>query len=423
MKPLTNKQKLRLRKIILRTVAVTLGICVLMIGVIAWAYHTYINKKKNVPSENNTIKKEKKLERIKYNLAVFGIDKDRDRTDVIFVVHFDSTINKMKILSVPRDTKVTWTEEQREMLRASTGMDVYVSKINEMSHYSTLDNIRESTINQLEHMLNITIDNYVIVDLDAFKKIVDAVDGVTMDVPQAMKYTDRSQGLYIDLDAGEQTLDGEHAEMLVRYRHYLNGDVDRVAVQQKFLNAFMEKLTSPQIIKEIPELVNILFTSVETDMPLVDIPKYYPFLKNFDTSNLSFHILPGEGRYENGKSYFFVDELALYDTLQEVFYDRVKTIPDESTIDKTVTIEILNSTGVAGLAGNRKAMLESEGYQVTSIGNYTQGTLDSTSIYAKDTQKAAQFVSYFPGAKVESKEDLSNDIQIVLGNDMKSTTP
>ena len=89
-----------------------------------------------------------------------------------------------------------------------------------------------------------------------------------------------------------------------------------------------------------------------------------------DSSNLSFNIIPGEGAYEGGKSYFFPDMEAMPGFIEEVFNDNTQS--EEKLIeDKTVTIEILNATAIREAAATAKEELEAIGYTVNEIGNST----------------------------------------------------
>lgn len=320
---------------------ITLAVCLVLFGAGFLGFKLSgigKNNSTNDPVATDSAKeksknKKKEEETFTQNIAVFGVDKDEMLTDVIMVVHLDSTSHKIKALSIPRDTKVIWDIGLQQKLKEvkpdfEPSSSTWVTKLNEVAatggtRNSTIENnVKTLTIYQLERMLGISIDNYVIVNLEAFRKIVDAIDGVEVDVPQRMYYTDNSQGLYIDLEPGLQTLDGEHAEMLIRYRRYLNGDVDRIKVQQLFLKALAQKVLSPQIITKVPKIVPVMFESVKTDLSLMDIPKYYTYLENLNMDNISFHSLPGVGAMENGLSYFFVDERALRQVLGEVFYDQ-----------------------------------------------------------------------------------------------------
>ncbi|MGL6173815.1 MAG: LCP family protein [Cellulosilyticaceae bacterium] len=421
---LKKNQKNQLVKLFFKIMIITFVVCSVIVGGVVWSYNNFIHDNGgNITSDNKEDKTDKnkkpeKNKNINKNLAVLGVDKDGYRTDVIFVVNFNSETGKAKVVSVPRDTKVVWTESQKDKLRQDGKYVVSVSKINEMTAYGGIENIREYTLNQLETMLNIKIDNYVIVSISAFKEIVDAIGGVDMYVPQNMYYTDTADGLYINLKEGQQHLDGEKAEQLIRFRRYPEGDVARVRTQQLFLEAFAEKVMSPAIITKIPKLVNVLFDSVQTDIALSEIPEYYKHAKEFDLNNLAFHIIPGEGAYENGVSYFFPYYNEMDEFLDQIYNELTPAQEAENNklvIDKTVTIEVLNGSGITGAAATAKEALESAGYVVGNIGNYTSSDVEVTTIYAKEVKLGNQFKEYYPNCKIKANPNLTTDIQIVLG--------
>lgn len=428
-------QQKKLFKIFLKAVAITTIVCLAIVGIGIGAYYGFIYDGKTVEQNAELSAEEQKEEdqkqvasSINQTIAVFGIDKDETRTDVVFVVNLNSKTNKVKVLALPRDTKVEWTEGQRAKLEEYKGSMIYTTKLNEMTAYGGMENIRDFTINEIEHMLGIKIDNYIVINIEAFRKIVDTIGGVEVDVPRAMKYTDNAQDLHINLAAGPQLLDGDKAEQLVRFRHYPQGDVDRILVQQIFLKAFAEKVMSPQMLTKIPQFIPIVFGYIKTDVSLTQIATYYPFLQSFNTNYLTFNTIPGEGRYENGISYFFPDREAMSTLIEDVFFDtqaagssegstNTEGQPQEPIIDKTVTIEVLNATGVSGVAGRIKDTLEKDGYKVESIDNYSKDDLLDTVIYAKDTQKAEQFKNYFKDAAIELNSSITYDIQILTGKD------
>jgi LCP family protein required for cell wall assembly len=417
-------KKSQLLKLFLQGMGVTFIVCSLILIGVIFCYNKFIgdgsfnglissNKNVTEVDENGT-----PVEKINTNLAVFGVDKDGYRTDVIFVVNFNSTTDKVKVVSVPRDTKVIWSDEQKQNLKELGKYSISVSKLNEMTSYAGIKNIKNFTVNQLERILNVKIDNYVVVDIDAFKNIVDAVGGVELEVPQRMYHVDRAGGLYIDLQPGFQALDGEKAEQFVRFRGYIRGDEDRILAQQTFLEAFARKVLSPSIITKIPNMIKVVFDSVQTDISLLELTKYYPYLNDFKMSNLSFYTVPGEGRYEGGISYFFINQDEMGDFIKEVFFEKPQTAEEDSAEiieDKTLTIEILNGSGVAGAAGSAKALLEAEGYTILSIGNYKNSDVQITQIITQEEDKAKQFLVFYPDAEIVISSDIATDIQIILG--------
>lgn len=394
-------------------VLITLGIFVV----------TYNNSLYAKQTASSTIKVNNPLNK---TLAVFGVDEDGKRTDVIFVLNYNSIADKLSIISIPRDTRVEWTQEQQSLIKELKGYTIRTSKLNEMTSYGDLEHIRDLTINQIETLLDIQVDNYMIITLDAFRQIVDAVGGVDVDVPNitgnGLHYDDNYQGLHIHLEPGMQHLDGAAAEGLVRYRKgYAEGDVGRIKTQQIFLESFMDKVLRPSIIFKIPNILSVLKNTVTTDIKWSEVTSYLPYLTSLDKDSLECHIVPGEGKYVGNVSYYIIDKDAVPSFMESVTGDTVKTLDGTNAkkvvIDQGVSIQVLNSTDVAGLARKSKDLLEGKGYCVDAIGDYTLDTLNKTLIYAHNTELGQQFLEYYPEARVREDKNIPYDICIVLGKD------
>ena len=115
----------------------------------------------------------------------------------------------------------------------------------------------EYTQAMLERLLATRLDGYVLVDIHAFERMIDALGGVDIDVEKSMHYEDpwdEDGGLVIDLEPGEQHLDGAGAMQYVRFRDE-EGDLGRIRRQQKFLQALLARVASSEVIPHIPQLV------------------------------------------------------------------------------------------------------------------------------------------------------------------------
>ncbi len=315
-------------RIFLISVLVTLIAGGTLLGVGVVAYRTMIYQAPRTDSStNNTTHLEIKPDYITNELdktinktvVVLGTDISGRLTDTIMVGNINSETNKIHIFSVPRDTQVEWSESQRKLLPPENSW-VTMSKLNEMSAWGGMENVREITVNQLERILGMKIDNYVIVSLSAFREIVDIIGGVEVNVPQRMYKEEVNGGLRIDLQAGVQVLDGYKAEQFVRFRDYATGDLGRIQAQQQFVNACIQKILSPEIILKIPELVGEIFGSVKTDATLTELMGYMPYLKAFKTSDVGFYMLPGSAQTENGISYYRIDLDATDELLKETIF-------------------------------------------------------------------------------------------------------
>lgn len=239
------------------------------------------------------------------NIAVFGLDADGMRTDTIFVVNFSDNQDEIKIVSIPRDTKIEWDENQSNLIKPES---VSVSKIGEMYAYSQGQYIEELAVKEIEEMLNIQISNYMIIDFAAVEKTIDSIGGLELDIPQDMHYRDSAQGLSINIKAGIQNLDGNDVLGVLRYRKgYENGDIGRIQMQQYVMNAFLRKLLKEEDINVIMASAVEIITRVKTNISMGDISNYIKLVMNIDTKNIQFYTIAGEANSQEGRSYFYPD--------------------------------------------------------------------------------------------------------------------
>lgn len=359
---------------------------------------------------------------IKMNVAVFGVDKDGTRTDVIFVAHYDSAQKSVNLVSLPRDTRVSICDEVRAKLDEAGRSYNQVAKLNAVHSYSGKEMGAQNAVLQIEDLLGIKIDHYVKIDLEGFRKVVDAVGGVDVDVPQDMYWDMRDTGdPLINLKKGMQHLDGEKAEQLVRFRRYADGDVGRIQVQQLFLKALAEKVLSTEsIVKNLPDYIKIFYDYVETDITLTDALKYANYINKLDMSRISMETLPGVGQYVGNVSYFLHDAEATKEMVDRVFYNVAPVTPEGETPadSKALLIEVSNGGNITGLAGKFSEKLAAEGYRMAEATTYSGEQKDYTRIQVKEAGIGGDLAQYFNKAEVEvapSEIGANADIRIILG--------
>ena len=222
-------------------------------------------------------------------VLVMGTDEGGLRSDVMILGVLNTKLNTVDLFSIPRDTMVK--------ISGST------YKINSALALGG----PEQSVETVENLLDVTIDNYVLMDFDGFKNIVDILGGVDFYVPEDMYYRDPEQDLYIDLEEGQQHLDGDKAEQLVRYRQYKMGDEDRVKVQQDFLKALFEQKVNASLVLKAPKLISEISKYIETDVDLGAIVDYASLATKLSVENFHAQTLPGAAQRINGLSYFIVE--------------------------------------------------------------------------------------------------------------------
>jgi len=235
----------------------------------------------------------------KINIMVMGVDERSDdvgRSDTLFVLTVDTKTNEVAMLSVPRDTRVKIPGK---------GWD----KINHAYAFGG----QKLSQQAVEGLLGIKIDHHIEINIAGFKKIIDAIGGVSIDVEKRMYYSDPYDddgGLVIDLRPGMQHMDGRTAIQYVRYRDE-EGDIGRVERQQKFLKALLNEVASPSVITKIPGIIREISSVVKSDMSTSEMLNFAKILNDASKKGLKTDMVPGKPGYIDDVSYWLPDLMAL----------------------------------------------------------------------------------------------------------------
>lgn len=229
----------------------------------------------------------------KKNIVVMGCDireGDRGRSDTLFVVMMEPGNKGASLLSIPRDTRVKIDGH---------GWD----KINAAFAYGGHQLTRDTT----QQLLGIKLDNYVVIDFQGFKDLVDVIGGVDINVGKRMYYYDPYADFQIDLRPGVQHLDGKTAMQYVRYRDE-EGDIGRIRRQQKFIMAVYKQITSKNIITRIPGVTKQIMSMIKTDLSVTEMAELGKALHDMmGKDGLKMAMVPGTPRYIDGVSYWIPD--------------------------------------------------------------------------------------------------------------------
>ena len=250
------------------------------------------------------------------NILVLGVDKRADdvgRSDTIFLLSIDPKRQQIFQLSIPRDTRV---------LIPDHGWD----KIN---HAYALGG-KNLAVRTVERFLGVKIDHVVEIDFKGFYRIVDAIGGVDIKVDKRMYYEDpwdSDGGLVIDLRPGMQHMDGKTAITYVRYRDE-EGDIGRITRQQQFLQAVMDKVSSPGIITRLPAIISEVSSAIDSDLSTLELLNLGRFFKDSREKGLSTNMgmIPGGGYYIDGISYWIPDMETLLSKIDD--FDGIAPTPE-----------------------------------------------------------------------------------------------
>jgi len=271
-----------------------------------------------------TIKEAEKVDSVTGLLV--GLDASGGLTDVLMVCNFNTETNEMKIVSVPRDLEINFRKEPFKTIKQNAneaGVSKYgddfkklaVSSCKVNSIYYNFYKTKESfgvVQEVVEEITGLDIDYMAVIDTSGFKEVVDAIGGVDFYVPQRMYYVDRMQDLYIDLQEGQQLLDGDQAMQLVRFRHYPMGDIQRISVQQDFIVELYKKVRLIRDFDQISELATSVYNLFDSDFGVTVALEYVQYIFELDTKNLlndeNMVTIPSWGEKIDEKWYQYWDE-------------------------------------------------------------------------------------------------------------------
>lgn len=242
-----------------------------------------------------------------FTVLILGIDADAERTqdgqinadhfrsDTMILATFDRENDDVKMVSIPRDT-----------LAYIDSMN-YFDKINHAHAF----NGPSGAMDAVESLLNVPVDHFVRVDMNAVVEIVDAIGGVEFDVPYEMN----------GLKPGLQHLSGEEALAVIRNRS-IDSDLGRGVRQMDLIEAVFKQAQSFSTLSQVDDLIKIFTSNTSHNFETSNIrslASYYLFNDvAFENSQLQGTGFTSES---NGVYYAWPDEehlFALSNTIRDI---------------------------------------------------------------------------------------------------------
>ena len=393
-----------------KSIVTIFGILLALLAVASASYYWFSGGIEQSKEKGSIVTPQNKI-----NIMVMGVDERSDdggRSDTLFVVTIDTNTKEVAMLSIPRDTRVKIPGHGWDKINHAYAFGGY-----------------KLTQQAVEGLLGIKIDHYVTINIAGFKKIVDAVGGVTIDVEKRMYYTDPYDdngvgggAFVIDLRKGVQHMDGDTAIQYVRYRDE-EGDIGRVERQHQFLKALMKEVASPSVITKIPAIIKEVSSVVKTDLSTSEMLTLAKTLNDASKNGLKTDMVPGKPAYIDDVSYWLPDVMSLrrhvaqtlgvtmeekyVATTQREVNEYETSIPKEMKVVETpkttktlnsekatpekpktpekpgtstdvskpvmksvnakVSVEVLNASGVADAGDKVAEVLRSQGFEVAGV--------------------------------------------------------
>jgi len=236
------------------------------------------------------------------NILLLGADSrtkdDPGRTDTIILVHLDPTTKHVRLLSLPRDTRVAIPGHGENKLNQASG-----------GYYR--DGGTALLVKTIETSLlpGVHIDYTVKTDFAGFARVIDALGGVTIDVEERMYY--KGVDVLIDLKPGVQHLNGEQALEYARFRMDAIGDFGtwggedhgRVARQKKLLTALLDQTKDLRTLMRLPAIIRAVRAAVTTTMSFDMMARIAMTYKDTAAGDVEVVPFAGVPQYVDGISY------------------------------------------------------------------------------------------------------------------------
>jgi polyisoprenyl-teichoic acid--peptidoglycan teichoic acid transferase len=329
-------------------------------------------------------------------------------SDTMLLLRFNPQTEQLVILSLPRDTR--------------TYVNGRLTKLNE-ANYDGGPALAATSVSDL--LGGVAIDRYVRINVQGVEKLFDALGGVTVNVPQDMKYQDDSQHLYINLKAGEQHLDGNKALQFLRFRYDEKGDIGRIQRQQMMMRAVVDQALNPATIARLPKILSVIQEHVDTNLTVEELLALVGYSAQTNRSNVQMLMLPGDfsNPTEFELSYWLPNYTEIDRLVDQYFGFRTATaskVHDPSYL----RIAIQDSTGDSVAVQSLVDTLYESGYTNVYTERDLSRDLPITRILAQQGDIAsAEMLHRFlkvGEVRVESTGVLNSDVTIQLGDDWLS---
>jgi len=345
------------------------------------------------------------------------------RADTMLLVHVSSQHDTVTAVSLPRDSYVT--------IPAHLGTDgtAVPERRNKLNAAYAVGG-PPLAVATVERSTGVRVDHYLELDFLGFEELVDAVGGVDVCTPTALR--DRKAGLR--LPAGITRVDGETGLAFVRARNLdARADLGRIDRQQQFLAAMVSRVTSKDVLLDPRALVRFLDAALgsvraDHDLSRNELVELATQLRHVSGRDVRFRTVPvADPSYRPGR----IGAVALWDdhaaddifaAMREDRGPRKKSPRSAATVTVApdqVRIRVFNGAGVAGLGARAAGDLAARGFAVTGPAeNWTATDLSRTVIRydARYTETVKTLAAALPGATLEEVTGLGRTQQVVVGS-------
>ena len=365
------------------------------------------------------------------NVLLLGLDyrpQEADtRADTQIVVHINLETKTASMLSIPRDLWVNIPGFGEGRINTSY-------QLGENNKDTVPGGGPTLAMSTIEQNFGIRIHYFAQVDFAGFERVLDAMGGITIDVPKPLVDNEYPLANYgatrIFIPAGLQHFDGFTALQYARSRHS-DSDLGRNSRQQQVLLALKQQALSLNILSRLTDIVNQLAGAVKTDLTFLQVTSLAEIAKDIGPGAIQTVLieppLVNSAVLSSGADVLMPDWSLIRPKVTQLFGD-----PRLSR--EAARISVLNGTEVGGVARKTSDLLIARGlgvvevasvsdpgaYPVTTITDYTGGAKPNTiEALAKELGVAPSAVIAGDPAEapVATSDGKPVDILVIVGDD------
>ncbi|WP_253276434.1 LCP family protein [Synechococcus sp. PCC 6312] len=363
------------------------------------------------------------------NVLIMGVDLepnaqgyDHDslngRSDTMLLARLNPDHNSVTVLTIPRDSRVEIPGYGMQKINAANAFGGAPLATQVVSH----------TLNY------VPVDRYIRISTQAFRELVDLIGGVEVNVPVRMQYTDNTQKLFIDLQPGLQTLNGDQAEGFVRFRHDGLGDIGRAQRQQILLKALQKKISNPLMLAKLPQLYQVMQQYMDTDLSFGEMMAILQFGLGTSSKNINMLLLPGQFSGDGyDASYWLPNYEAIDRLVARHFFEKDASWSGTETVDpKGLKIAIQNATDSDQAGQVIVDFLMAQNYRNVYMDSEWSHPVAKTQVIAQQGDReaaVAMLIDLGLGrvakelVEVDATGSFGSDITIRIGSDWRSFVP
>ena len=362
-----------------------------------------------------------------------------ERSDTTLLVHIYEGRKSALVVSIPRDSYVT-------MPKCKTPSGGYVGPWTTKFNAAFAVGGPICTIKTVESLTGIRINNFVVVDFNAFKTVVDSLGGVQVcfTTPVYDPIIPGVGGSGLNLPAGFSTVNGEDALKFVRARESLGdgSDIGRIARQQEFVSSMIRSVEHKGLLRN----PSLFYATANTVTKSLTTSKEFANVRNLERFALSVTGLSPKNiklvatpfvYIAGGNVGWTAKTKQLWAAIKaDKPWPPVKPSPSPSasssvkpsplpsastdliTPPESITVDVLNATGKTGLASTAAVQLRARGFVIGNVSTAPAKIKKTKVLYSKDYFESARTLAYSARTKMLTQDNaLGKRVQLIIGPD------